>query len=212
VPGNQIDFYWHQKSLNPPAPEEHYSRLITATDDIYKDGLAKGLFINDLSRAFWGSKGPYSAKEWLAAGASAFSYLRKHSGLSQIAQNLKLPEKVYFGEVFYCSVFVENISGRNLKNLEISLLLPGKGIVCLEEAKKKIEFLSAGEKKEIIFKLQGAELDEKRDSRWMIASRIVGLEYPDFVFSYVKVFKAFMGGMNNERLRTGKIGSSTEGL
>jgi hypothetical protein len=59
--GNQIDFNVHQFSEDPPAPEKFTRRLYEA-QKVFKP---KGIFVNDLSRVFWGRKGPYTGKEWL---------------------------------------------------------------------------------------------------------------------------------------------------
>ncbi|MCD6413472.1 MAG: hypothetical protein J7L54_04945 [Elusimicrobia bacterium] len=61
VIGNQIDFPLHQFSEEPPAPEVFAERIREAKK-VFKP---KGIFINDLSRALWGRKGPYSTIEWL---------------------------------------------------------------------------------------------------------------------------------------------------
>jgi len=61
VVGNQVDFPVHQFTENPPAPQE-FGRRIREAKIAMK---AKGVFVNDLSRALWGRKGPYSAVEWL---------------------------------------------------------------------------------------------------------------------------------------------------
>ncbi|MEA2081389.1 MAG: hypothetical protein U9O97_01410 [Elusimicrobiota bacterium] len=60
--GNQIDFNVHQFSEAPPAPEKFASRLLRAREVLKPNGV----FINDLSRVFWGRKGPYTGMEWLA--------------------------------------------------------------------------------------------------------------------------------------------------
>ncbi|MBU4134281.1 hypothetical protein KKH42_03045 [bacterium] len=59
--GNQIDFNVHQFSEKPPAPEKFAMRLARAKKVL----KPKGIFVNDLSRVFWGRKGPYSGIEWL---------------------------------------------------------------------------------------------------------------------------------------------------
>lgn len=60
--GNQIDFDVHQFSETPPAPEK-FARRIYEAKKVFKP---KGVFVNDLSRVFWGRKGPYTGMEWLA--------------------------------------------------------------------------------------------------------------------------------------------------
>ncbi|MFH1352462.1 MAG: hypothetical protein ABIH68_02685 [bacterium] len=61
VVGNQVDFPVHQFTEDPPAPQE-FGRRIREAKKVMK---AKGVFVNDLSRALWGRKGPYSTVEWL---------------------------------------------------------------------------------------------------------------------------------------------------
>ncbi len=52
VAGNQVDWFWHQNSLDPPGPQKFYTRLIRGINEMHRDGRVRGLFINDLSRAF----------------------------------------------------------------------------------------------------------------------------------------------------------------
>jgi len=59
IVGNQIDYNVHQFVEDTP---QEFARRIREAKKVFK---AKGIFVNDFSRAFWGRKGDYSAFEWL---------------------------------------------------------------------------------------------------------------------------------------------------
>ncbi len=61
IVGDQIDFPLHQSSITPPAPEILAERIREAKKIL----KPRGIFINDLSRALWGRKGPFSTIDWL---------------------------------------------------------------------------------------------------------------------------------------------------
>lgn len=186
VAGNQVDWFWHQNSLDPPGPLLFYNRLIRGINEMHQDGMIRGLFINDLSRAFWGIKGPYSTKEWVIASGASFSRLREQYRKIPIKTRIILPDSVLLGEMFKSEVVVENIGKGELRDLDISLLLPEDGIISVGEPKKRVEYLLPGETKRLIFKVQGNKIEQERDSRWMVASRVVSSK-PNFSFGYVKV-------------------------
>lgn len=78
IPGNQIDAVL-MKSLTGNNPvEEYLERLNTAAD--YADYRARGVFIHDISRAFWGRRGGYDYSQWLPAGFAGVSYARWRNG------------------------------------------------------------------------------------------------------------------------------------
>ena len=189
IVGNQIDWFWHQRTLSPPGPEEFYDRLLMGKKSIYNDGEAKGIFINDLSRAFWGSRGPYPAKEWLIASAAAFSRLRERHHQTPVKTQVIISSYTVLGEVEKCKVLIENISGKELKNLVVSLELPADGIISTGETKKEIESLASGESTVLKFEIKGVKHDENREGRWMVASRTTGIGKPNFSFTYIDVKK-----------------------
>ncbi|MEI6504090.1 MAG: hypothetical protein WCP21_24010, partial [Armatimonadota bacterium] len=80
APGDQVDFYWHQKSLQPAAPEEMYDRMVTGHRRYLRaattgsQGLTVGGFWHDISRAaISGGRGPYPGTERALAGGAAFT-------------------------------------------------------------------------------------------------------------------------------------------
>ncbi len=74
IPGNQIDSVL-LKSMYGYNPVEEYSyRLKSAVS--YAPYFSRGVFIHDMSRAFWGRLGDYSSLEWLISGLSSVSFVR----------------------------------------------------------------------------------------------------------------------------------------
>ncbi|MBN1384221.1 MAG: hypothetical protein JW983_04980 [Elusimicrobia bacterium] len=149
LPGNVIDWPLHQKTLNPPGPEEFYTRIIDATKKIYNDSAAEGVFIHDLARALWGRTAPYTTKEWLLAGAAAITEMRRLNGLLPVAIEINIPEKVKIKEEFPISVVLKNTSYKKQKNLLIKPYLIGGTIINDEQ---NINELGPKKSKTITFK------------------------------------------------------------
>ncbi len=74
IPGNQIDSIILKSCHGNNPVEEYYYRLKLAAH--YSPNFSKGVFIHDISRAFWGRLGDYSYLEWLVSGLSSSSYTR----------------------------------------------------------------------------------------------------------------------------------------
>lgn len=83
--GDETDWPLHQYTHDPSGPKELYNRTIQGYKTIGSKGPVKGMFVHDLGRSLWrGRRGPYPGKEWLVAGAHAFSDMRKDTGQSAI--------------------------------------------------------------------------------------------------------------------------------
>lgn len=78
--GQIVDWNLLQKTQNPPGPLELKRRLLEPLDAWWPSNPRVGLFWHDLTRAIRGRIGPYSTKEWVVAGAAAFSTARQKSG------------------------------------------------------------------------------------------------------------------------------------
>ncbi|MEW6557920.1 MAG: hypothetical protein AB1349_11330 [Elusimicrobiota bacterium] len=125
IVGNVVDFPLHQKILNPPAPEEFYNRIVEATKKIYNDTIVDSVFVHDLSRALWGRISPYPTIEWLLAGASAITEMRKINGLLTVSAEINLSPKIRINEQFLIPVVIKNTSKKKLKNLVVRIFLIG---------------------------------------------------------------------------------------
>ena len=88
IAGQQVDWELLQKSTDPPAPEEMYIRHTDAIRGLSSEFPLKGLFWHDLFRGIRGRKGPHNSKEWLIAGAAAFTRVREELGLMPISVRL----------------------------------------------------------------------------------------------------------------------------
>ncbi len=75
IPGNQIDYALLKSCHNNNPVEEYSYRLDWASH--YSQYFSKGVFIHDISRAFWGRTGNYSSLEWLISAFSSVSYNRR---------------------------------------------------------------------------------------------------------------------------------------
>lgn len=98
APGDQVDFRWHQKSLQPAAPEELYDRMVTGHRRYTSNGLTAGCFWHDISRAaVSGSRGPYPGTEWALAGGAAFTTVRNDWQVYPLTAELRAPQSAPLG-------------------------------------------------------------------------------------------------------------------
>lgn len=178
--GNQIDWVLHQYSVYPSGPEEYARRMETSADYMKDIGNLKGLFIQDFTRAMWGRKGPYSAMEWLAAGARSFNKLSFNPALEI---NINLPEKVNTKGKITGILQLRNLTEDNLENIIIDFPRV-EGVRILNDI-NKIAVLNQGKNKAIPLNLEVSNQLGKRMGRYMISARA---QYNQDVFNDFKYF------------------------
>ncbi|MEW6686243.1 MAG: hypothetical protein AB1393_08560 [Candidatus Edwardsbacteria bacterium] len=127
IAGEEIDWPLLQETIAPPGPEEFYIRL---TDGIKgmakKNKTLKGLFWHDFTRANFGRRGPYSCKEWLIVGASAFSKVRAECQRVPLRTRIATPEGTSFKHPFEIELFVENLTDTTIRQLKAEWIkIPG---------------------------------------------------------------------------------------
>jgi hypothetical protein len=77
--GNQLDWYLHQKTLNPSGPEAYADRILRAVRGFHADNKpVRGVFIHDIHRLLTNGhrKGPYKTLEWALAAGHAITQTR----------------------------------------------------------------------------------------------------------------------------------------
>lgn len=106
--GNQLDWYLHQKTLNPSGPESYVDRILRAARNFHTDGKpVRGLFIHDIHRLLVVNgkrKGPYSTEEWALAAGHAITEVRRMNGASKYAVELDAPANAVPGEVLTATI------------------------------------------------------------------------------------------------------------
>lgn len=177
APGDQVDFRWHQKSLQPAAPEELYDRMITAhrrylrgtTDGA--QGLTVGGFWHDISRAaISGSRGPYPGTEWALAGGAAFTTIRNDWQVYPLTAELAVPRTGALGETVTATLTLRNIVKADVKRISLEVVkTPGieaAGVL------KAIPALGNGQTLTVpvTVKLKGA--NAARANRFMVCVRV----------------------------------------
>ncbi len=136
IPGNQIDADLLKSEYNNNPVEEYYQRLNSGVD--YATYLSKGIFIHDISRAFWGRKGTYPYNEWLISGFSSASYARMRNNEipyninidtnqinSKFENVISIPVSIEFkkdklSELNGKSLYLEVIGNNSIKKIDIS--------------------------------------------------------------------------------------------
>ncbi|MGI5818899.1 MAG: hypothetical protein ACOX9R_12475 [Armatimonadota bacterium] len=122
VPGDQVDFYWHQSLKDPPAPEELYDRTVVAHREFINGGHSQGAFWHDINRAASPSNlGPYSGREWALAGAAAFSAVRDTWKVYPLRAELDAPDSAGIASQFGVKVKLTNLTNQPVTDVRISL-------------------------------------------------------------------------------------------
>ena len=125
-PGDQMDFYWHQKTLRPAAPEEFYDRIITAHGakgkGYLQGGLTLGGFLHDINRAqsphpTW----PHPGTEWALAGGAAFSTIRMDWRVFPLVAKLEMPTSAPLNTTVEGQLTIENTTKKPVSRITMSL-------------------------------------------------------------------------------------------
>lgn len=125
--GDQVDFYWHQRMLQPrAAPEELYDRLITAHGAKGKGyeqgGYTMGAFWHDISRAMTpDNDGPYPGTEWALAGGSAFSVVRMTWRVYPLVAKLEMPASAPLNTTVEGQLTLQNVVRKGIKRVTLKL-------------------------------------------------------------------------------------------
>lgn len=125
-PGDQVDFYWHQKTLRPAAPEELYDRIITAHGakgkGYLQGGLTLGGFLHDINRAqsphpTW----PHRGTEWALAGGAAFSTIRMDWRVFPLVAKLEMPASAPLNTTVEGQLTIQNVVKKPVNRITLSL-------------------------------------------------------------------------------------------
>lgn len=172
VVGNEFDWPLHQYTMNPPGPEEFYDRLVSGAEKISPvPSLVKGVFLHDLSRAFWGRKGPYSTKEWLIAGARVFSQFARKQGALPTATEIFSPDTMSFSQKFVATIKIANLANTKLNRMKFSFFTQPD--ISLEACQsQELHILPPGGEQSIPVQLKVVEPAFNRDGWYMLATRI----------------------------------------
>ncbi len=173
LPGDQVDFYWHQKMTRPrAAPEELFRRIVVANMKFQSGGVTTGAFWHDLSRAIVrGSLGPYPGREWALAGAAAFSVVRRKWQVYPVAGQVLADDAVPVGAPFTVHVALRNLVEAPVNDVEVSLEKTAQ-VESLEREGAKYIDLPAGSQAQVRWRLRITAADPRRGNRFMLAFRI----------------------------------------
>ncbi len=169
--GDQVDDVWHQRTRVPAAPEEFYSRIVTAHQMFSPgDEPTKGAFFHDISRvSTWGSRGPYPGTEWALAGAAAFTTVRNNWQVYPIKCTLEKVERN--SAQFIARLSIENLSKKELRDIQITVL-DTPNIEATGGKRRVAKTLGPGETLNVPLKGRITGASAERKNRFMVAIRI----------------------------------------
>lgn len=173
APGDQVDFYWHQKTLNPAAPEELYDRMVTAHQQYLRGGNTIGSFVHDISRAAdWGDKGPYPGSEWALAAGAAFTTLRTDWQVYPLTAAWAKgdPTGASFGSECELHLELANTTRKTIKQITVQVETTA-GVQPLESG-RTIASLGPGEAHTIPIRIKLKAPNAARGNRFMVAVRV----------------------------------------
>ena len=188
VAGQCVDWNLLGRTFSPTGPDEHFYRQKLIVDRILPVNPSLGLFWHDLTRAFKGTRGPYTALEWAISGGATFSYLRKQQGLFPFTADWITPDTVAKDEFFTVEINVKNTSEVTqnffLKFLKLSNLSSAGDII-------QRFYLAPGEIKTLTFQVSVMNTEPKKQNMQMLAYMIqygsLSTQERYFDFKYIKV-------------------------
>ena len=187
IPGDQVDFYWHQKMRDPAAPAEMYDRIVTAHQQFINGGLTQGAFWHDINRAANPSNlGGYSGREWALAGGAAFSTLRDSWQVYPLHAELTAPDGAAIASQFSVKVKLDNLTNKPVTGVRVSLAdtphMVGVGLKDAPEGElfgesfTEIGTVAAGESVEVTVTVRITQADSERLNETMLALRVTWAE------------------------------------
>lgn len=184
IAGNTVDWNLHDKSLDPPGPEEFYNRLMEGVMTLNGGTKIYGAFFHDFDRLIYGRKGPFPALEWAIAGADAFSRLQEAWNEVPYRTKLAAQKLVVLEHRFPVSVSVQNAGNEPLKNITVNVIQT-QGINIHGDETRSISLLEPQKEKIVTF---SCLVDGKQPRRIpMIAVEILQGNHRLVNFVYVHV-------------------------
>ncbi len=183
VPGNQVDFHWHQSMKDPPATYEFYDRTVVAHEQFISGGATQGAFWHDICRAASPRNlGPYSGREWALAGAAKFSRVRETWRVQPLRAELEAPDTAPIASQFTVQVKLENLTDQPVEGVRISLadtphvigvgLNEGREDRLFGEPHTTVGTIPAGETVEVPVTVRITRAEAERLNRMMLALRV----------------------------------------
>ncbi len=188
VPGDQVDFHWHQEMEYAPAPAELYDRMVTAHRQYSPGQGTAGAFWHDINRAADPANlGPYNGREWALAGAAAFSTIRDTWDVYPLHCELDAPDGAPIANAFTVKVRLQNVAKRPVTGVRISLCdtphMVGPGLTeaargdtapdeAFGEPYTEVGTVPAGETVEVQVQVRITQADAARLNETMLALRV----------------------------------------
>ncbi|HCA46703.1 MAG TPA: hypothetical protein DEP45_04880 [Armatimonadetes bacterium] len=187
VPGDQVDFHWHQKLRDPPAPAEMNDRIVTAHRQLLNGGVTEGAFWHDINRAASKTNlGPYSGREWALAGAAAFSTVRDSWKVYPLHAELTAPNSAAIASQFTVKVKLTNPTKQQVSGIRVSVCdTPGMVGVGLKkpaagepfgESYTDVAALAPGQSIEVPVTVRISQGNSERLNKTMLALRVTWAE------------------------------------
>jgi len=171
IPGDQVDFHWHQFTTRPAAPEEMYDRIVTAHTRYERDGLTCGAFWHDINRAIGGNTGPYPGTEWALAGGAAFSTVRCNWKVYPLAAELSAPASAAIGGTFEVTLNLTNVVKTEVRDIQVSLMKT-PGIALVGEEPQPVRGIAGGQGHSVPVSVRIKGPDGSRANRFMVALKV----------------------------------------
>lgn len=145
-----------------------------------------GIFWHDISRIFYGNKGPFSPLEWALTGGTSFSKLRAMRKALPFSFTLELPEEAVLNEKFKVNVSVKNDTAEVIKDVDVKLFF-ADSVEC-SKTEQNFSEINAGESQKVSFEAKIINT-RSRTNKHMISCRVTFKNKKGFDLNYVKLVK-----------------------
>ncbi len=148
--GNASDLKFLDGELNNYGLE-YLRRTKTAYKALYRKGLAKGIFIHDLSRALWSKRRYYDISEWALLHGQATSEFKKDHKLIPFEGSIHFDKKQKNNNEYTGKITIKNQSDQFLRGLQIQYAPTVAYRKVSDNIPERID-LAPGENRNFIFK------------------------------------------------------------
>ena len=156
------------------APADFIYRQVKGYRNVYRNGLAKGIFFHDISRALWSSKRGIDIKEWAIVNGHSISKYRQELGMIPYSAKIKLNADARTGKIK-----IKNHTDKIISGLRLSFVDTGNWVSATDK-KERLISLQPNKTIQIPFK---AVIKPERESIDTILGYVITHKYhPKYFF------------------------------
>ena len=171
--GNASDIRLLESKTRNPAADFIY-RQVKGYRDVYRTGLAKGIFFHDISRALWSSKRGINIKDWSIVNGHAISRYRQELSMIPYSAEIKFNQDKETG-----IITIKNHTDQTISGLKLNFVETGNWEEVKDNANSSIS-LSPNQTLKMLFK--AVVKPERKNKETVLGYLLTHKSYPKYFF------------------------------